>query len=117
MLVEGRRWIERPLGASKRSPDPQLLEHGELTPVHQCSSRRLRGDRPEFRTLPTAPATHEAQGSCSEALKELVCLIVKEELRKLLQPQVMSAMSSLATVIRDEVPHAILQPEPEMEPV
>ncbi|XP_049529021.1 uncharacterized protein LOC125947782 [Dermacentor silvarum] len=46
-----------PLGARDRSPDPQRLESGEVTPVHQRASRRLRGDPPEFGPLPTATAT------------------------------------------------------------
>ncbi|XP_075746869.1 uncharacterized protein LOC142804149 isoform X1 [Rhipicephalus microplus] len=49
--------IGSPLGARERSPDPQRLEPGELTPVHQRSSRRLRGEPPEFAPLPSAPAT------------------------------------------------------------
>ncbi|KAH7984587.1 hypothetical protein HPB52_022861 [Rhipicephalus sanguineus] len=131
--------IGSPLGARERSPDPQRLEPGELTPVHQRSSRRLRGDPPEFGPLPTAPATQAAfavnsramaspaasselivsppQGSNSEALRELVRSIVKEELQKLLQPQVTPTVSTLATIIRDEVRHALLQPEPEAQPI
>ncbi|KAH7976320.1 hypothetical protein HPB52_011902 [Rhipicephalus sanguineus] len=126
--------IGSPLGARERSPDPQRLEPGELTPVHQRSSRRLRGDPPEFGPLPTAPATQAAfavnsramaspaasselivsppnapvdvlsvsQGSNSEALRELVRSIVKEELQKLLQPQVTPTVSTLATIVRDK---------------
>ncbi|KAH7956372.1 hypothetical protein HPB52_008704 [Rhipicephalus sanguineus] len=131
--------IGSPLGARERSPDPQRLEPGELTPVHQRSSRRLRGDPPEFGPLPTAPPTQAAftvnsramaspvasselivsppQGSNSEALRELVQSIIKEELLKLLQPQVTPTVSTLATVIRDEVRHALLQPEPEAQPI
>ncbi|KAH7970085.1 hypothetical protein HPB52_024055 [Rhipicephalus sanguineus] len=57
------------------------------------------------------------QGSNSEALRELVQSIVKEELQKLLQPQVTPTVSTLATIIRDEVRHALLQPEPEAQPI
>ncbi|KAH6930600.1 hypothetical protein HPB50_015172 [Hyalomma asiaticum] len=49
--------IGSPLRGRDRSPDPQLLEPGELTPVHQHSSRRLRGDPPEFGPLPAATTT------------------------------------------------------------
>ncbi|KAH6938957.1 hypothetical protein HPB50_015127 [Hyalomma asiaticum] len=49
--------IGSPLRGRDRSPDPQLLEPGELTPVHQRSSRRLRGDPPEFGPLPAATTT------------------------------------------------------------
>ncbi|KAH7934857.1 hypothetical protein HPB52_001410 [Rhipicephalus sanguineus] len=57
--------IGSPLGARERSPDPQRLEPGELTPVHQRASRRLRGDPPEFGPLPTAPAT-QASSTANE---------------------------------------------------
>lgn len=56
-------------------------------------------------------------GNNTEALRELVRTIVKEELRKLQQPQVASTVSSLAAVIRDEVRHAMLEPQPEVQPV
>ncbi|KAH6923486.1 hypothetical protein HPB50_001739 [Hyalomma asiaticum] len=49
--------IISPLRGRDRSPDPQLLEPGELTPVHQRASRPLRGDPPEFGLLPTATTT------------------------------------------------------------
>ncbi|KAH7985369.1 hypothetical protein HPB52_025688 [Rhipicephalus sanguineus] len=39
------------LGARERSPDPQRLEPGELTPVHQRASRRSE----ETRLIWTAP--------------------------------------------------------------
>ncbi|XP_037509562.1 activity-regulated cytoskeleton-associated protein-like [Rhipicephalus sanguineus] len=57
--------IGSPLGARERSPDPQRLEPGELTPVHQRANRRLRGDPPEFGPLPTAPAT-QASSTANE---------------------------------------------------
>lgn len=60
ILVEVRGMIGSPLGARERSPDPQRLEPGELTPVHQRSSRRLRGESPEFGPLLTTPATRAA---------------------------------------------------------
>lgn len=56
-------------------------------------------------------------GSNAEALRELVRSIVQEELRKLQQPQVAPTVSSLAAVIRDEVRHAVLQPQPDVQPV
>lgn len=76
--------IGSPSGARERSPDPQRLEPGELTPVHQRSSRRLRGDPPEFGPLTTAPATQAAftndpttmatAGSTSELIVSPPCL-------------------------------------------
>lgn len=36
---------------ARRSPDPRRLEPAELTPVHQRTSRRLRGEQPEFGPL------------------------------------------------------------------
>ncbi|KAH8042713.1 hypothetical protein HPB51_025545 [Rhipicephalus microplus] len=50
-------------------------------------------------------------GSSSEALREMVRSIVKEEFEKLLPPQVAPPVLSLTTLIRDEVCHAILQAE------
>ncbi|KAH7957915.1 hypothetical protein HPB51_028100 [Rhipicephalus microplus] len=60
---------------------------------------------------------HLQRDSSEETLRELVRSIVKEELRNILQPQVMMTVSSLTSVIHDEVRHAILQQEPEMQPL
>ena len=43
--------IPSPPQARERSPDPLRLEPAELTPVHQRTSRRLRGVQPEFGPL------------------------------------------------------------------
>ncbi|KAH6938142.1 hypothetical protein HPB50_007230 [Hyalomma asiaticum] len=51
-----------PLHGRDRSPDPQLLELSELTPVHQRSSRRLQVDPPEFGPLP-ATTTMQAMST------------------------------------------------------
>lgn len=40
---------------SQRSPDHQRVHPVELTPVHQRTSRRLRGDSPEFGPLLSTP--------------------------------------------------------------
>lgn len=59
--------ISSPTHRRELSPDPRRLEPLELTPVHQRTSRRLRGDSPEFGPLlfaarePTDRATMTSQ--------------------------------------------------------
>lgn len=44
--------ISSPIRVEESSPEPRQLGPNELTPVHQRTSRRLRGERPEFSLLP-----------------------------------------------------------------
>ncbi|KAH6939896.1 hypothetical protein HPB50_022015 [Hyalomma asiaticum] len=48
--------ISSPIRVRESSPEPRRLGPNELTPVHQRTSRRLRGEPPEFPLLPE-PAT------------------------------------------------------------
>lgn len=46
---------QSPTNARQRSPDHQPVDTAEPTPVHQRTSRRLRGDSPEFSPLHFTP--------------------------------------------------------------
>ncbi|XP_075532822.1 uncharacterized protein LOC142566017 [Dermacentor variabilis] len=59
--------ISSPSQARERSPDSRRLGPIELTPVHQRSSRRLRGEPPEFSPLPVSiGASASASGNATE---------------------------------------------------
>lgn len=47
--------IPSPTYAREGSPDPRSLEPAQLTPVHQRTSRRIRGEAPEFGPLADSP--------------------------------------------------------------
>lgn len=61
---------------------------------------------------------HSAGLGCNtEALRELVGYVVHEGLWKLLQPQVILTVSYPAVLIWAEVRHAMLQPQPGVQPI
>ncbi|KAH7948632.1 hypothetical protein HPB51_028444 [Rhipicephalus microplus] len=106
----------------------RLPATAQLTQVIRSSDRCRGGGRPlssrgcssNNSTRSSSLPKHASRtnlGSSSEALREMVRSIAKEELQKLLTPQVTMPVSSLTTLIRDKVRQAILQAEPEAQPV
>ncbi|KAH7934410.1 hypothetical protein HPB52_024242 [Rhipicephalus sanguineus] len=53
--VEERGMNRSPINATQRSPDHQRADLVKLTPVHERTSHRLRGDSPKFNPLHFAP--------------------------------------------------------------
>ncbi|XP_075529543.1 uncharacterized protein LOC142561134 [Dermacentor variabilis] len=93
-----------------RNPPHSVAEfRTEATTIEKALQQRAH---PYNRDVTSAPADilSAGPGSNTEALRELVRSIVKEELRKLQLPEATPTVSTLAAVIRDEVRHAIVQP-------
>ncbi|XP_070385604.1 uncharacterized protein [Dermacentor albipictus] len=100
-----------------RNPPHSVAEfRTEATTIEKALQQRSHH---YSRNVTSAPADilSAGPGSNTEALRELVRSIVKEELRKLQLPEATPTVSTLAAVIRDEVRHAILQPGREEPPV
>nr|XP_037273500.1 uncharacterized protein LOC119165424 [Rhipicephalus microplus] len=100
-----------------RNPPRTVAEfRTEATTIEKALQQRARHYNRDASSAPV-DVLSAGQSNNSETLRELVRSIVREEIQKLMQPQVMPTVSTLAAVIRDEVRHAILQPEPEPQPV
>ncbi|XP_075534855.1 uncharacterized protein LOC142570352 [Dermacentor variabilis] len=100
-----------------RNPPHSLAEfRTEATTIEKALQQRAHHYNRDVTSAP-ADILSAGPGSNTEALRELVRSIVKEELRKLQLPEATPTVSTLAAVIRDEVRHAILQPGREEPPV
>ncbi|KAH8020287.1 hypothetical protein HPB51_000057 [Rhipicephalus microplus] len=114
--------IRNPVRLRGSSPEPRAVEPTELTAVHQRSSRRLRGEPPEFPLPPdprVSPAVSDAVsavfGNGIDVLRKLIRSVVREELQKLNGNP--STVSSLAEVVREEVRQAVREQQPQAQPV
>lgn len=64
--------IPSPTRTAERSPSPRRLEPAVLTPIHQRTSRRIRGEPPEFGCLSDSPrpavnVSSDATGMATQA--------------------------------------------------
>lgn len=85
-----------------RNPPRTVAEfRTEATTIEKALQQRARHYNRDVSSAPV-DVLSAGMGNNTEALRELVRNIVKEELRKLQQPQVPSTVSSLAAVIRDD---------------
>nr|XP_054929118.1 uncharacterized protein LOC126535649 [Dermacentor andersoni] len=99
-----------------RNPPHSVAEfRAEATTIEKALQQRAHHYNRDVTSAP-ADILSAGPGSNTEALRELVRSIVKEELRKLQLPEATPTVSTLAAVIRDEVRHAILQPGREEPP-
>ncbi|KAH7984766.1 hypothetical protein HPB52_023885 [Rhipicephalus sanguineus] len=118
--------ISSPVRVRDGSPEPRRLGPNDLTPVHQRTSRRLRGEPPEFPLL-REPAKEPPAvcGGNTEMTSPVAATHVIVDQPRTPEPfhgdtqQLNSnptTISSLAEVVREEVRQAVREQQPQAQP-